>query len=213
MKLTPILGPIRSFFAKVIGHVTPRFLKVMQWLVFFCLAAAMLFDPGRDTFGVASAAFAVSLALASVTFTYGRTLPEASAVRDELVFAGERLMSGAVGFLIASILKYASNDVPRYVKMLAETLPARPDGQPASLQVVGPPFFGLMLGILAFIIFVVGLVYAFMGLTILMAVANRRMKRRPGHNEYFVEPMALERHVAGLMEADRCCAQSAKEVA
>ena len=63
MKITRILGPTRSFVA-----------KVMPWVVFVCLAVAMLFDPGRDTLGVASAAFAVALSLASVTFSYARTL-------------------------------------------------------------------------------------------------------------------------------------------
>ena len=101
MKMPRILGPIQSFFAKA----TP-------WVVFVCLAAAMLFDPGRNTLSVANSAFAVTLALAAVTFSYARTMKEGSAIRDEVIFAGERLVSGAALFLVASIVKYASNDVP-----------------------------------------------------------------------------------------------------
>ena len=107
MKITRILGPTKSLVA-----------KVMPWVVFVCLTVAMLFDPGRDTLGVASAAFAVALALASVTFSYARTLKDGSAVRDELVFAGERLVSGAILFLVASILKHASNDIPRFSELV-----------------------------------------------------------------------------------------------
>ena len=112
MKTPRILGPIKSFFAKTV-----------PWVVFVCLAAAMLFDPGRNTLSVASSVFAVTLALASVTFSYARTMKDASAVRDEVIFAGERMVSGAVLFLVASIVKYASNDVPRYVDALFRALP------------------------------------------------------------------------------------------
>src|SRR5688572_8349605 len=112
MRMLRIVGKIQSFFARVV-----------PWVVFVGLAFAMLFDPGRDTVGVASASFAAALALAAVTFSYARTLKEGTAVRDELVFAGERLLSGAVLFLVASILKHASNDVPRYADILFRAIP------------------------------------------------------------------------------------------
>ena len=190
MKITRILGPTRSFVA-----------KVMPWVVFVCLAVAMLFDPGRDTLGVASAAFAVALSLASVTFSYARTLKDGSAVRDELVFAGERLVSGAVMFLIASILKYASNDIPRYANALLDALP-RPDGRRPDATLFGQNSLGLYIAVVAFVFFLFGLIYAQRGIIILVATASHRAKRRPGHEEYFVSGKTVQERVAGLDQAD-----------
>jgi Na+-transporting methylmalonyl-CoA/oxaloacetate decarboxylase gamma subunit len=198
MKITRILGPIRSFVA-----------KVMPWVVFVCLAVAMLFDPGRDTLGVASAAFAVALSLASVTFSYARTLKDGSAVRDELVFAGERLVSGAVMFLIASILKYASNDIPRYANTLLDALP-RPDG--GRPDAFGQNALGLPMAVVAFFLFLLGLIYAQMGITILVASASHRAKRRPDHEEYFASGKTVQERVAGLDQADTEVAASDNRV-
>jgi len=198
MKITRILGPIRSFVA-----------KVMPWVVFVCLAVAMLFDPGRETLGVASAAFAVALSL--VTFSYARTLKDGSAVRDELVFAGERLVSGAVMFLIASILKYASNDIPRYANTLLDALP-RPDGGRPDATLFGQNGLGLIIAVVAFFLFLLGLIYAQMGITILVATASHRAKRRPGHEEYFASGKTVQERVAGLDQADTEVAASDNRV-
>jgi hypothetical protein len=200
MEITRILGPIRSFVA-----------KVMPWVVFVCLAVAMLFDPGRDTLGVASAAFAVALSLASVTFSYARTVKDGSAVRDELVFAGERLVSGAVMFLIASILKYASNDIPRYVNTLLDALP-RPDGGRPDATLFGQNGLGLIIAVVAFFLFLLGLIYAQMGITILVATTSHRAKRRPDHEEYFASGKTVQERVAGLDEADTEVAASDNRV-
>jgi hypothetical protein len=147
MKLTRIMGPISSLAN-----------RVMPWVVLVILAVAMLFDPDRDTLGVASAAFAVALALAAVTFSYARTLQDGSAVRDELVFAGERLVTGAVLFMLASILKHASMDIPRYANFLFDLFP-RPQGGRPDVTLFGQNGFGLMLVVPAFILFLSGLIY------------------------------------------------------
>ena len=191
MKITRILGPIRSFFG-----------KVMPWVIFVCLAVAMLFDPGRDTLGVAGAAFAVALALAAVSFSYARTLKDDSAVRDELVFAGERLVTGAVLFLVASILKYASNDIPRYLNILFDMVPRLEGGRP-DVTLFGQNLFGLMLAVPAFSFFLGGLIYAQMGMAILVGTASHRAKRRPGHEDYFASSKTVQERVAGLDQADR----------
>jgi hypothetical protein len=196
MKITRILGPTRSFVA-----------KVMPWVVFLCLAVAMLFDSGRETLGVASAAFAVALSLASVTFSYARTLKDGSAVREELIFAGERLVSGAVMFLFASILKYACNDIPRYANTLLDALP-RPDGGRPDATLFGQNGLGLIIAIVAFFLFLLGLIYAQMGITILVATASHRAKRRPDHEEYFASDKTVQERVAGLDQADTGVAAS-----
>jgi len=195
MRITRILGSTRSFVA-----------KLLPWAVFVCLALAILFDPGRATLGVASAAFAVALSLASVTFSYARTLKDGSAVRDELVFAGERLVNGAVMFLIASILKYASNDIPRYANTLLDALP--PDGKRPDTTLFGDNVLGLIIAIVAFFLFLNGLIYAQMGIGILVATASHRAKRRPDHEEYFVSGKLFQERVAGLDHADTEAAAS-----
>jgi hypothetical protein len=193
MKITRVLGPIRTFVA-----------KVQPWVIFVCLAVAMLFDPGRDTLGVASAAFAVTVALASVTFSYARTLEEGSQVRDELVFAGEQLVRGAVLFLVATILRHAANDVPRYSDTLFQAVP-RAEGAPPppDVTIFGLNSFGVVIGFLAFIFFLSGLIYAQMGMSILSVTATYRARRRPGHEDYFAPGKAVEQRVSGLDQTDR----------
>ncbi len=160
---------------------------------------------------MASAAFAVALSLASVTFSYARTLKDGSAVRDELIFAGERLVSGAVMFLVASILKYASNDIPRYVNTLLDALP-RPEGGRPDATLFGQNGLGLIIAVVAFFLFLLGLIYAQMGITILVATASHRAKRRPDHEEYFASAKTVQERVAGLDQADTGVAASDNRV-
>jgi hypothetical protein len=177
---------------------------VAPWVLFVGLAGAMLFDPARDTLSVASTSFAAALALAAVSFSYARTLQEESQVRDELVFAGERLVGGAVSFLIASILRYAANDVPRYTDILFRAVPHAPsDPPPADVTLWGLNIFGLMFGFAAFMFFLYGLILAQMGTTILASTASHRAKRRDDPDNYFVSGKAVEQRVSGLDQADR----------
>jgi hypothetical protein len=171
---------------------TAFFGKVLPWVAFVCFAAAMLFDPARDTLGVASAAFAVTLALAAVTFSYARTLKDGSMLREELIFAGERMVGGAVLFLVASILKHASNDVPRYVNNLFNALGL----QPPDVTFFGQDPIGFIIAFAAFMIFLVGLVYAQMGIVMMLGVAGYRAKRRPNQNEAFIAAKTYEQRLA-----------------
>jgi hypothetical protein len=201
MKMPPILEPIRS----IIGRIAP-------WVVFVGLAVAMLFDPAMDTVSVASASFAVALALAGVTFSYARTLKDGSSVRDELVFAGERLVSGAVLFLVASILKHASNDVPRYANVLFQAV-SRADRPPPDVTIFGLNGFGLIIAVGAFTFFLFGLIYAQMGMVILVSTASFLSKRRPGYYHYFLSGKAVEQRISGLDQADRGAGEANNGVA
>jgi hypothetical protein len=193
MKMPRFLEPAQSFVA-----------RVLPWVVFVGLAVAMLFDPGRDTLGVASASFAAALALAAVSFSYARTMKEGLQVRDELVFAGERLVSGAVLFLVAAIFRHAANDVPRYADFLFRVVPrAEGDPPPPDVTIFGLNVFGLLIGVAALMFFLLGLIYAQMGLVILVATANDRAKRRPGNEDYFSSGTAVEQRVCSLDQADK----------
>jgi Na+-transporting methylmalonyl-CoA/oxaloacetate decarboxylase gamma subunit len=201
MKMPRFLGPVQSLATKV----TP-------WVVFVGLALAMLFDPGRETLGVASAAFAASLAMAAVSFSYARTLKEGSAARDELVFAGERLVCGAILFLVASVLRYAANDVPRYADFLFRLAPR--DGAPTpDVTIFGVNGFGLMIASVAFMFFLLGLIYAQMGMGILAATASHRAKRRPGSEDYFASGKAVQERLAALDQAERAPEEKSNGVA
>jgi hypothetical protein len=204
MKMPHFLVAVRSFAAKVLVPVRSFVARATPWVVFMGLAFAMVFDPGRDTLGVPSASFVAALALTGVTFSYARTLKEGSQVRDEIVFAGERLVSGAVLFLVASIFRYAANDVPRYVDYLFRAVPrAEGDPPPPDVTIFGHNGFGLMIGAIRFIFVLVGLIYTQMGVVILVNTASHRAKRRPGHEDYFASGKAVEQRVSGLDQADR----------
>jgi len=186
---------------RILDSIQSILWKVGPWVIFACLAAAMLVDPGRDTLGIASAAFAVTLAFAAVSFSYARTLKEGSAMRDEIVFGGERLVSSAGLFLFASILKHASNDIPRYLNLLRDALP-QPEEPMVEVTFFGQHPLTIAIGGVAFMIFMLGLILAEMGIGVVVAVAGRRAKRRPGHDEFFGLLKSPDERFAELQKKD-----------
>jgi hypothetical protein len=193
-----VLNPVRSLANKVIAYFkSPSFEKGMLRIAFICLAAAMLFDPGRDTLQISSAAFVTTLALASVTFSYARSLKEGSAIRDELIFAGEKLVIAAVVFLFASILKHASNDIPKYMNISIELLKT-PKEQLLDMTLFGHHIIEIMISMIAFIVFLVGLLNAQIGIFIVTNIASHRMIRRPGHEDDVIDAASFRKRLAEL---------------
>jgi hypothetical protein len=123
MKKRHFLINSRQRIAQTFAGWEPTFTRIVLWLIFLLLALAMLFDQAHDTEQTSNAAFVVTLAIASVAFSYGRTQPEKSVIRAEIIFAGESLVGGAIMFLQASILKHTSLDAPRHLSSLLERLP------------------------------------------------------------------------------------------
>jgi hypothetical protein len=189
--------PLQPDNARVNGRMGSFSDKVVSWIIVGCMAAAMLFDPRKDALGVASAAFVVAMTLASSAFSYSRTLKDGSSIGDEVVFAGERLLSGAILFLFASIFKYLANDLPRYIEALRSTF--KPDEPAINLFEGQVP--SLILSLPAFAMFLVGLVYAQLGVQILLRVARHRIKRRPGTND-FIEAAAYNQYLTELEKRD-----------
>ena len=190
MKMRPFINSIRS----VIGIFLP-------WGAFACLAAAMLLDPVRDTLGVASAAFAVTLALAAVTFSYARTLKEGSVICGELIFAGERQIAGAVLFLVAAILKHALRDIPRYLTALPDSMKPSEENIITDL-LVGHKIVGPMIAITAFLVFLSGMIFTQQGIKTLVSIANHRSRRWPGHNRFFFSDASQEQYITDLEKQD-----------
>ena len=192
---------IRSAVSKMAGAIGKWFGKIMPWIAVVILAIAMLFDPGRDSLGMPSAALAATLGIAAVTFSYARTLKDGSGLREELIFAGERLMSGALAFLFAAIFRHAMLDVPRYMNMLTEMMP-RHHEQPETT------FFGqhpiaIVCGFAAFVVFVVGLVFTHRGISLLAAVMGQRAKHRWKSDRFFESRVEMDARMTALAEADK----------
>jgi hypothetical protein len=189
---------------RFLGSILSFIRKVTPLVVYACLAAAMLFDPGHNPLGVAGASFAVTLALGSVAFSYARTLKDGSAHRAEVVFGGERLVCGAVLFLIASIMKYASNDIPRYVSVVQAWLQAwlQPGKQQPDVTFFGLEPIGFMIGFVAFVFFLIALVYVQMGIVIVISIMGYRAKHRADHDKFFFTAKAYEQHLSDLEKGE-----------
>jgi hypothetical protein len=200
MKKRHFLITGRQRIAKTFADWEPKFTRVVLWLIFLLLALAMLFDQVRDTKQTSNAAFAVTLALASVAFSYGRTQPEKSPIRAEIIFAGESLVGGAIMFLLASLLRYSSLDAPRHLSALLEWLPEMPNMKLHAAMMDG---VNLLFASVAFLFFLIGLIHAQRGVLMLSGIAVHRMKGHPGNEDLFfgVAPTYAQ-HLTKLNEED-----------
>lgn len=71
----------------------------------YLYAIILIFRFKEDTTGITNAAFAVMATLSALSFSFARVI-ETDARRDRVMFAGERLLHGAILVLVASLLKY-----------------------------------------------------------------------------------------------------------
>lgn len=66
---------------------------------------ALLVSPAKQTISITNYAFAIVIALASVSFGYARCLNDAEQ-KDKMQYCGERFLHSALLFLVASVVKY-----------------------------------------------------------------------------------------------------------
>lgn len=101
---------------KFISKVLVKLLQALQFtlwhtpvsiaaLVGLYFALAVFIDPAKETISVTSYAFAIVVALASVSFGYARCLDSAEQ-KNKMQYCGERFLHSALLFLVASIIKY-----------------------------------------------------------------------------------------------------------
>ena len=64
-------------------------------------------------------------------------------------------------------------------------------------------FFGPIIAVVAFFFFLLGLIYAQIGITILVGTASYRATRRPDHEYYFASGKTSQERLANLDQADR----------
>lgn len=122
----------------------------------------IVFNYREDTTNITNAAFAIMATLSALSFSFARVV-ETEELKDRLMFAGERLLHGAILVLVASLLKYF---VLAFLKLsFISKLPS------AETTV------SLTIGMLIALIFCNGILFAHTGLRILNDLLLLRFTR------------------------------------
>jgi hypothetical protein len=116
-----------------------------------------------DTTPITNAAFLITGTLSAISFAWAQALLPEDKDRDRVLFAGERLLHGAVFLIIASILKYAALTLATY---------EMPDIAHSLSQTLGDVF-----GVLAAPLFLFAIGNAFAGVLIMYRILWPRASR------------------------------------
>jgi hypothetical protein len=190
--------PKRSWFTILIGFANSAFNAVMPWVVIALLAGAMLFDHEGKALQISGGAFAVGYSLASIAFSYARTLREGDPFREEVIFGGKKLVTATILFLFTALLKYAADDIPRYVDLLFAAVPG-PVKPVNPFEVYGYNLIiRIMFAAFAFFIFVAGLISAQIGISVLAGIMRRGMKNHPNNRRFFAPTEDYNKHLDEL---------------
>ncbi len=122
----------------------------------------MIFNFREDTTNVTNAGFAIMASLAAISFSFARVI-ESDELKDRIMFAGERLLHGAILILIASILKY-------FVFLILKFPPFASSG-------MVEPVLLFTIGLLTALIFLNGVLFAHTGLRVLNDLLLLRFTR------------------------------------
>lgn len=125
-------------------------------------AVHMLSNYREDTTNITNAGFVIMATLAALSFSFARVV-ESDELKDRIMFAGERLLHGAISVLVASILKYFILILPKI----------HPFFNSVKLEVG----LSLTIGILAAVIFFNGVLFAHTGLRVLNDLLLMRFTR------------------------------------
>jgi hypothetical protein len=136
---------------------------VLLGAVGYLYALRLVLNYAEDTTRITTAAFAIMVSLAGVSFSFARVV-ESEDLRDRLMFAGERILHGAILVLVSSLLKYFL-----FVSVTSSSV--------ASIQRFSPLAVGTV-GVLAGLIFGNGVLFAHTCLRILNDLLLHRMTRQ-----------------------------------
>jgi hypothetical protein len=128
----------------------------------YLYAIRMIFNYREDTTNVTNAGFAIMASLAALSFSFARVV-ESDALKDRIMFAGERLLHGGELVLVASILKY-------FIIALLK-LPLFADATKIEVAL------SFSIGMLAAVIFSNGVLFAHRGLRVLNDLLLLRVTR------------------------------------
>jgi len=151
------------------GIVQPRIVQFFYrapvaiiGIIGFVFAMQIIFRFREDTTLITNTAFLIIATLAALSFSFARVI-ESEQLRDRVMFAGERLLHGAVMVVVASVLKY--------FLFLLYTIPAFE--ALAWLEVVT----SLTVGVLTGLVFANGIMFAHTGLRVLNDLLLMRFTR------------------------------------
>ena len=119
-------------------------------------------DYNENSIHLTNAAFAVTASLAALSFTYAGT-KAAKSISDRLIFAGEKLLHGAILLIVTSVIKYMLFQINSAFNI-------------ETVHIAFKLIFGLV-SILGAVIFINGLLFSHTGLRILNDVLILRMTR------------------------------------
>ena len=71
----------------------------------FIYATSMVVNYREDTTNISIASFVIMMSLAAISFSFARVV-ETEELKDRIMFAGERILHGAILVLVASVLKF-----------------------------------------------------------------------------------------------------------
>lgn len=139
-----------------------KFPVVLLALCGYMYSIWLIFNLREDTTALTNAGFAIMASLAALSFSFARVI-EAEDLRDRVMFAGERLLHGAILVLVASLLKY--------FVLLSLKLPtfATPSGYEVALV--------FTVGMLVAIVFTNAVMFAHTGLRVLNDLLLMRFTR------------------------------------
>ena len=78
-------------------------------------------------------------------------------------------------------------------------MPSGDAKQPPDVTIFGLDPIGLIIAFAAFIFFLIGLIYAQMGIVMLISIVGYRAKRRSGYDKFFVAGKSYEQYLADLV--------------
>jgi len=98
-------------FTRVIQLVLRKSPVLIAFLIAFFYSTQILAKLDQDTTSVTNAAFAVTAILCGLCFRMSSSLPLEDPSKDQLCYAGERLLHSSLLLILASILKYAASSI------------------------------------------------------------------------------------------------------
>lgn len=141
-------------------YKTPLALAVIMGALY---GMVMVLNYREDTTNITNAGFAIMASLAAISFSFARVV-ETDELRDRIMFAGERLLHGAILMLTASTLKY--------LVFLILNHPLFPTSTMVEVAMM------LTVGLLTSLIFINGILFAHTGLRVLNDLLLLRFTRQ-----------------------------------
>lgn len=130
----------------------------------------IIFQYKEDTTLITNTAFAIIATLAALAFSFARVI-ETDKLKDRVMFAGERLLHGAILVIVASILKY--------FLYLLYSIPAFEESTWLTFVT------SLTVGVLTGVVFANGIMFAHTGLRVLNDLLLLRFTRHKDWDDIF----------------------------